>query len=106
MSCIFCQIAEHKQKAEIVYEDDRIIAFKDINPKANIHLLIVYKKHIVSINELKEGDKELVGEMILTAKNLAKKSGMAKSGYRLVFNVGRGGGQIVDHLSAQRSISL
>jgi len=98
MSCIFCQIAEHQQKTELVYENDRLIAFKDINPKARVHLLIVFKKHVASVNELGKKDEKIVGEMVLTARNLAKEFGVDESGYRLIFNVGRGGGQEVDHL--------
>jgi len=96
--CIFCEIAHHRQKAEIVYENERIIVFKDINPKAPVHLLLVPKKHIESINHLEEEDKELISEIIFLAKDLAEQEKIAKSGYRLVFNVGRGGGQIIDHL--------
>jgi histidine triad (HIT) family protein len=96
--CIFCQIANHQQAADIVYENDAIIVFQDINPKAPVHLLIVPKKHIKSINELNDEDKGLIGQMIFLAKDLAKKQGIAEKGYRLIFNVGRGGGQIIDHL--------
>ena len=96
--CIFCEIAHHRQKAEIVYENERIIVFKDINPKAPVHLLLVPKKHIESINHLEKEDKELISEIIFLAKDLAKQKKIAKSGYRLIFNVGRGGGQIIDHL--------
>jgi histidine triad (HIT) family protein len=98
MDCIFCQIVQGKQKADVVYGNDKLIAFKDINPKANVHLLVVSKKHITSVNELENKDKGTVGEMVLAAKSLAKEFGIDQSGYRLVFNVGRGGGQIVDHL--------
>ena len=96
--CLFCQIANHQQKADIVYEDKEIIVFKDINPKAPVHLLIVSKKHIRSINQLTEKDRNLVSQMIFLAKELATKHGIAKKGYRLTFNVGRGGGQLIDHL--------
>ncbi len=98
MDCLFCQIANHKQKADIVYENEELIVFKDINPEALIHLLIVPKKHIKSINELVGKDKDLVSQIIFLAKELAKKHGIAEKGYRLTFNVGRGGGQLIDHL--------
>jgi len=96
--CIFCKIAKKEEKAEIIHENDNLIVFKDIKPKAPIHYLIVPKKHIKSINELKEENKGLIGEMVLTAKKIAGKVGIKDSGYKLIFNVGRGGGQIVDHL--------
>ncbi len=98
MDCLFCQIARHQQKADVVYENEELIVFKDINPKALVHLLIVPKKHIKSINELVKKDKDLVSQMIFLAKELAKKRGMVKKGYRLTFNVGRGGGQLINHL--------
>ena len=96
--CLFCQIANHQQKADIVYENEELIVFKDINPKTLIHLLIVPKKHIKSINELIEKDKDLVSQMIFLAKDLAQRQGIAENGYRLTFDVGRGGGQLIDHL--------
>ena len=98
MECIFCQIVKGQQEADLVFENDQIIVFKDINPKALVHLLIVPKKHIKSINELEEQDKDLIAQMILLAKEMAIKHKIAKSGYRLTFYVGRGGGQTVDHL--------
>ncbi len=96
--CLFCKIANHEQNADIVFENEKIIVFKDINPKALTHLLIVPKKHIDSISELEDIDKKLTSDMIFLAKKLALKHGISKSGYRLTFNVGRGGGQIIDHL--------
>lgn len=96
MSCIFCKIAKKETKAEIVYEDEKIIAFKDINPIAPFHLLLIPKRHIQSVAELKEKDKLLMGELILRAKKIAKEKGFR--GYRLFFNVGREGGQVIDHL--------
>jgi histidine triad (HIT) family protein len=98
MSCIFCKIASHQQKADLIYEDEQLIVFKDINPKALVHLLIVPKKHIETINDLKEKDRELISQMIFLAKQLAIEHGIAEKGYRLIFNVGRGGGQIIDHI--------
>jgi histidine triad (HIT) family protein len=84
--------------ADIIYEDERIISFRDIKPSAPLHLLIIPKKHIPSINHLEPQDKELIGELFLAAKKIAKDQGVAKSGYKLVFNVGEGGGQIINHL--------
>ena len=96
MDCIFCKIANKEVAGEIIYENDKVVAFKDIYPKAAFHILIVPKKHIESVDKLEENDKELVGEMALAAKNIAKDNNVI--GYKLVINVGRDGGQIVDHL--------
>lgn len=100
MACIFCEIVEKKRKADIVYEDEKVIVFKDINPQAPIHLLIVPKKHIVGIQEMKEEDREVVGHMFLVAKKIAETFGINAydRGYRLVFNVGKDAGQSVFHL--------
>jgi len=96
MDCIFCKIIKKEAPAEIVFENDKIIAFKDINPKAPIHILIVPKKHIVSINHIEKEDKTLLGELFLAAKKIAKEKNL--EGYKLLINVGRKGGQIIDHL--------
>ncbi len=97
MNCIFCRIINKKQTADIVYEDEKFMAFKDINPSAPVHILLMPKKHISSINHLEEKDKNLVGELILLAKKIAKKQNISK-GYKLSFNIGKKGGQIVNHL--------
>ncbi|MFQ6049845.1 MAG: histidine triad nucleotide-binding protein [Candidatus Paceibacterales bacterium] len=97
-NCIFCKIANEKASAEIVHKDERFIAFKDINPKAPLHLLIVPKKHIPSVNHLGDQDRELIGELFLLAQKIARDQGVAENGYKLVFNVGKGGGQLIDHL--------
>jgi len=97
-NCLFCKIVNKTAPAQIVYEDDKVIVFKDIHPKAPLHLLIVLKKHIPSVNHLEITDKELMGELILAAQKIARKEGAAKSGYKLVFNVGKGGGQLIPHL--------
>lgn len=96
MDCIFCKIANKEMPSDVVFENDKVIAFKDIHPKAPFHILVVPKKHIESVDKLQENDKELVGEIVLAAKEIAKSSNI--SGYKLVINVGRDGGQIVDHL--------
>lgn len=95
-NCLFCQIINKQTSADIVYEDDGFIAFKDIHPKAPFHLLIVPKKHIDSVNHLEQKDKDLMGGLILTAQKIAKKNNL--TGYKLLINVGREGGQIIDHL--------
>ena len=96
--CIFCDIANKKSPAKILYEDDEILAFPDINPSAPVHILIIPKKHIKSANELEAENQVLLGKMILTAKKLAKENKIDQSGYRLVINTGKDGGQIIEHL--------
>lgn len=96
--CIFCQIINKEKETDFVYQDDKFVAINDINPKAPVHILIIPRNHIESVNRIDENDKILVGELILLAKKVAKKAGIADSGYKLVFNVGRGGGQLIDHL--------
>jgi len=98
MDCIFCQIVAGKIPSEIVYQDDEVIAFRDINPQAPIHLLIIPKRHIPSLTHLSEEDLPLMGHMVNTANQLAKREGIAKIGYRLVINCGEQGGQLVPHL--------
>ena len=97
MDCIFCKIINGSERADIVYEDDKVVAFKDINPKAKVHILIVPKKHVESIKELGEQDRDLISEIIFSAKKIAEDQKIDE-GYKLVFNVGRKGGQIVDHV--------
>ncbi|MCL4427056.1 histidine triad nucleotide-binding protein [Patescibacteria group bacterium] len=97
MDCIFCSIAQKKIPAQVVFEDERFVAFKDINPKAPIHILIVPKTHITSVNDLTSAHQALVGDMILLAQKLAAELHTSE-GYKLCFNVGRKGGQIIDHL--------
>lgn len=94
--CVFCKIIEKEIPAEILYDDDKLIAFKDIKPSAPVHYLIVPKEHVQSIAHLEGNHREVLASLIYLAKDLAKESGL--SGYKLVFNVGREGGQIIDHL--------
>ncbi len=96
MDCLFCKIINKEVPADIVYEDSKFLAFYDINPKTPIHILIIPKKHILSVDHLKIEDKELMGGLILVAKKIAGEKKL--KGYRLLINVGRGGGQIIDHL--------
>lgn len=98
MDCIFCKIVSKEIPAKIVFENERIIAFEDINPQAPTHILIIPKKHIPYISELSEEDISLVGELIYTAKKIAKEKGLEKDGYRLVFNNGKNAGQEVFHI--------
>ena len=96
MDCIFCQIIEKKITSEIIFENEKVIVIKDIKPKADVHLLIIPKKHIESVKEIEEKDKDLMGELILIAKKIGQEKSLV--GYKLVFNVGRQAGQIVDHI--------
>ncbi len=98
MNCIFCKIIKKQVTSDIIFENERIIVFKDIEPIAPVHLLIVPKKHILSINQLEDEDKELIGEMFLIAREVSKQEKVDKNGYRLIFNVGEDAGQTVDHL--------
>jgi len=97
-NCIFCKIIKKELPAKIIEENEKIIVFEDIHPSAPIHLLIVPKKHISSINELEENDKELIGDMFLMAKRVAKKMNLVEQGYKLIFNVGKGAGQVIFHI--------
>lgn len=98
MDCLFCKIANKEVPAEIVYEDEGILAFKDVEPVAPVHILIIPKKHIPSVNHIELNDKGLMGELFLAARRIAKDRGITENGYRLVFNVGKDAGQTVDHL--------
>ena len=98
MDCIFCKIVNGKIPSDVVYQDEELIAFRDINPVAPVHLLLVPKRHIASLARLDEADSPLMGHMVITASQLAKKEGIAERGYRLVVNSGKEGGQLVPHL--------
>jgi histidine triad (HIT) family protein len=96
--CIFCRIVAGEVPSNIVYQDEDFLAFRDILPQAPTHVLIIPKTHITSVAELTEGQQKLAGRLIIIAKNLAEKEGIAKKGYRLVINCGPEGGQLVPHL--------
>jgi len=96
MDCLFCKFIKKELPADIVYEDDKILAFKDIYPQAPLHFLIIPKKHIPSVDHVELQDKELMGELILAAQKIAKEKNLR--GYKLMINVGRDAGQIIDHL--------
>ena len=98
MSSLFTKIINREIPADIVYEDDQIIAFNDINPQAPVHILIVPKKEIATLNDLETKDQEILGKMFLTAKKLAVKLNIDKTGYRTVFNCNEHGGQTVFHI--------
>lgn len=96
MSCIFCQIVKKEIPSQIVYEDEEILAFKDIHPKAKVHLLIISKEHLSSLNEVK--NKEILGKLLWQARILAKKFEIDSTGFKIIINTGKNGGQIVPHL--------
>lgn len=96
--CLFCKISSQKIPCQLLYEDEQIVAFQDINPKSPVHILIVPKKHIQSINELSLDDTELLGKMFLVAKKLAFDNLISESGFRLVINTRSHAGQTVDHI--------
>lgn len=98
MDCIFCKIIDGEIPTQKVFENENILVIRDINPVAPVHDLILPKKHIVSLNEVKEEDKGLLGEILLTAKTVAEKESISESGYRLIANTGKNGGQLVPHL--------
>ena len=97
-NCLFCQIANGETSTKILFENDILVVFKDINPAAPVHLLIVPKRHIRSINDLTEADRPILSELLMTGKGMARRHGVAESGYRMFINVERGGGQIIFHL--------
>ncbi len=96
--CIFCKIISKDIPATLVYQDELITAFEDINPKAPIHILIIPKKHFASLNEIPEDQKDLIGHLLLKAREIAREKGLADKGYRLVLNTGRDSGQDVQHI--------
>jgi histidine triad (HIT) family protein len=96
--CLFCKIVEKKIPAKIVHEDDQTLAFDDINPQAPVHTLVIPKKHVAAVQEYGPQDQSLIGHLLLACTKVAKDKGLAESGYRLVANTGRDGGQTVSHL--------
>jgi histidine triad (HIT) family protein len=98
MDCIFCKIIAGQIPSDVIYTDDKAIAFRDINPMAPVHLLIIPREHIPSLNDITEPQIALVGHMVQVAKQLAKQQGIATKGYRIVINSGPQGGQVVQHL--------
>ena len=98
MATIFTKIINREIPANIVYENEKVIAFKDINPQAPVHILVVHKKEIPTINDITEEDKELIGEMYLAIGKIAKELGIAEEGYRVITNCNEFGGQEVFHI--------
>jgi histidine triad (HIT) family protein len=96
--CIFCRVADHKMPSRIVYEDEVCVVFHDINPKAPVHLLVIPRKHITSLNENLDQDKLLLGHMMTVVGRMAKEQGIDGTGYRTVINTNAEAGQTVFHL--------
>lgn len=97
-NCLFCGIIKKEIPAEIIFENELLIIFKDIHPKAPVHFLIVPKKHITSVNDLQETDRQIISEIFFQAKRIAKEKNIAEKGYRLIVNSGPDSGQVVFHI--------
>ncbi|MFA5958913.1 MAG: histidine triad nucleotide-binding protein [Tatlockia sp.] len=98
MACLFCNIANGKIPAKIVFDDESLLVIEDINPQAPTHLLVLPKQHIATLDDTNSQNEQLLGHMVLTAKKMARDRGLTEKGYRLVFNVNSGGGQEVFHI--------
>ena len=98
MDCVFCKIAAGTIPADIILNDDDLVAFRDIQPQAPVHIVVIPKKHIPSVNALSATDAQLAGKLILAAQKAARAEGIAESGYRLSLNCGRDGTQVVPHI--------
>ena len=98
MDCIFCKIIAGEIPGDVVYQDEEVFAFRDINPQAPVHILIIPKKHIQSLATLQNNELPVVSRMVALARRLAEEEGIAEKGYRLAINTGPEGGQIVPHL--------
>ena len=96
--CLFCKIVNREIPSEFLYEDDDLVVFRDINPHAPVHLLLVPKRHIRSVNDLETSDGPVIARLFDVAKDMAKKENVNESGYKLLFNVEKGGGQVIFHL--------
>lgn len=97
-NCIFCKIIKRKIPSSLVFEDEKIVAFNDINPQAPVHLLIIPKEHYASLNDLPQEKKGILSDLLLKARQIAKEKGIAQTGYRLVLNTERDSGQEVFHI--------
>ena len=98
MSCLFCRIASGEARADIVSETKSLVAFRDINPQAPVHLLIIPRRHVATLNDLGDGDGPLIGEMFIMARNLAREQKIDQPGWRAVFNTNADAGQSVHHI--------
>ncbi len=97
-NCIFCKIVNKEIPSELIFEDDQIIAFNDINPQAPVHILIIPKEHFVSLNDIPEEKKDVLNHILLRARQIARNIGIDEQGYRIVLNTGRDSGQEVFHI--------
>jgi len=98
MGCIFCAIAAGTQKGDLVFEAENLVAFRDIRPKAPVHVLVVPRQHIATLVDADASHRQLLGELLSAALDVARKEGIAGQGFKVVMNVGKGGGQLIDHL--------
>ena len=98
MNCLFCKIIEKKIPAKIVYEDEQVLAFEDINPQSPVHILVIPKKHIPTTLDISADENDLVGEMVQAANRIARDKGVAERGFRLVMNCNKESGQTVFHI--------
>ncbi|MEO5358316.1 MAG: histidine triad nucleotide-binding protein [Nitrospirae bacterium YQR-1] len=98
MDCLFCKIAKKEIPAKVVYEDEQVVAFEDITPKAPVHILVIPKKHISTTLELTEAESALTGHMVIVANKIAQDRAVAQSGFRMVMNCNRDAGQSVFHI--------
>ena len=97
-SCLFCRIINGERPARVVHQDERLVAIEDINPQAPVHILVIPRRHIATLNDLTPEDEGLIGELVRRAAIVAKDRGIDQSGYRTVFNCNRGAGQSVFHI--------
>ena len=98
MDCIFCRIVAGEIPADVVYGDEKLLAFRDINPQAPTHILIIPKEHIASLNDITDKNRALMGGIVLLVRDLARKEGLSQKGYRLSVSTGFDGGQLVPHV--------
>ncbi len=96
--CLFCGIASRQETSDVVFEDGELVAIRDINPKAPVHILIMPKRHIDSLQATSQDDSSLLGRLLYRAKLIAEQEGIDQSGYKVVINTGRHGGQVIEHL--------
>lgn len=96
--CLFCKIVKKEIHTKVVFENERILAFEDINPQAPLHILIIPKEHIASLNEVPEEKRNILAELLLQARQIAKEKGISEKGYRIVLNTAKDAGQAVFHI--------
>jgi len=98
VDCIFCKIANKEISAELVFEDEHMVAFNDVNPQAPVHMLLIPKKHYASLNDIPEEKKAVLSHILLKARQIAEEQGFAGKGYRIVLNTAKDSGQVVYHI--------